>query len=198
MFGIIALVEHATVQVSTIFVVKLKILELVLFYYSVHFVQCTSVTGAKQPHSMTLPPPCLTVCTVFFNFKASPLLLQTCLVSLWPDGSIFISSGLKTSLIDTLLFHGDEAYPHCGQRCWFSAVSSSWQTWALVGPEHPTVFPLIWAWQLAKVRAKVVMHQNDLYWCLQREITDSTQWWEVNRPRSCQVKRLCRNFSATY
>ena len=46
----------------------------------------------KQPHSIMLPPPCLTVGNVFFGLKASPFFRQTYATSLWPKSSIFISS----------------------------------------------------------------------------------------------------------
>uniref|UniRef100_A0A3B5R4F5 Ig-like domain-containing protein n=1 Tax=Xiphophorus maculatus TaxID=8083 RepID=A0A3B5R4F5_XIPMA len=54
--------------------------------------------AAKQPQSIILPPPCLTVGMVFLGLKASPFLLQTYCWVLWPNSSIFVSSDHRTFL----------------------------------------------------------------------------------------------------
>lgn len=54
--------------------------------------------AAKQPHSIILPPPCLTVGMVFLGLKASPFLLQTYCWALCPNSSIFVSSDHRTFL----------------------------------------------------------------------------------------------------
>ena len=48
--------------------------------------------AAKQPHSMMLPPPCLTVGTMFFGLKASPFLCQTYTISMCPNSSSLVSN----------------------------------------------------------------------------------------------------------
>lgn len=45
---------------------------------------------------MMLPPPCLTIGTMFLCFKVLPLLLQTYQFSLWPNNSIFVSRDHET------------------------------------------------------------------------------------------------------
>ena len=54
-----------------------------LFQYT--FFRAADPLEAKQPHSIILPPPSLTV--VFLGLKASPSLLQNYCYSLWPNNS---------------------------------------------------------------------------------------------------------------
>uniref|UniRef100_A0A3Q0RQH7 PX domain containing serine/threonine kinase n=1 Tax=Amphilophus citrinellus TaxID=61819 RepID=A0A3Q0RQH7_AMPCI len=54
--------------------------------------------AGKWPQSMMLPPPCFTAGAEFLSLKASLLLLQTYLLSLWPNSSIFVSSDHQTFL----------------------------------------------------------------------------------------------------
>lgn len=82
-----------------------------LHYYFIRFVQCTCIP-VKQPESMMLPPPWLTVGTVFFGLKASPWLLQTYVLSLWPNSSICVSLTIKYS-----------SRRYLARPCWQSHIS---------------------------------------------------------------------------
>ena len=59
--------------------------------------------AAKQPHSIMLPPPCLTVGTVFFGLKASCFLRQTYTTSICPKSSSLISSDRSTDFQNSSL-----------------------------------------------------------------------------------------------
>lgn len=68
-----------------------------------HLLQCTTnllvPLVAKWPHSMMIPPPCLRVNIMLLGLKALHLLLQTYLLSLWPNSS-FVSFNLKVLILE--------------------------------------------------------------------------------------------------
>ena len=97
--GIIVLLKEPFVpkfQMSSWwFEVMLKNSEVVLL---VSFTSCNLPVplAAKQPPGMMLPPPSLTVGTVFLGLNSLLSLLQTYLWSAWPNNSSFVSSDHKT------------------------------------------------------------------------------------------------------
>lgn len=124
-----------------------------------HYSSAPVPLTAKQPQSMMLPLSNLIVSTVFIGLKASPL-LQTYLLLLWPNGSIFALSGYK-SFPQKAFGLSVWAAPNFSQAWrwlfWSSgcflgqhplshqpssqsgetgllAVSSSWQTWTSLVP----------------------------------------------------------------
>lgn len=74
--------------------------EILLFHYSIHFMQCTSTTGSKAAPEHGATTTMLDSTYSFLRFES----LQTYLLSIWPNSL----KGGASFFIGTLSVHGDE------------------------------------------------------------------------------------------